>query len=76
LPVLDKPYYYDVTNDAVALAGKQIIMLDEHSDNKGLAEAIRGANKTFFDYQVWPTDHGFTNKRVSLMNLVLSFLKR
>lgn len=75
-PVIAKPAYFDPTNDAKALADKQIVMLDEHPDNKGLADALRGSNKAYFDYQVWKTDHGFTNKRVSLMNMVLSFLAR
>jgi hypothetical protein len=75
-PVLARPSFYDLTNDAAALRDKQIFMLDEHSNNKDLAEAIRAKNRAYFDYQVWKTDHGFTNKRVSLMNMVLSFLMR
>lgn len=75
-PVLAKPMFFDLTNDAAALADKQIVMLDEHSDNKGLADAIRQKNRAYFDYQVWKTDHGFTNKRVSMINMVLSFLAR
>lgn len=75
-PVLAKPNRYDLVNDAKTLADKQIIMLDEHSHNKAIADAIRGLNRVFFDYQIWKTDHGFTNKRVSLMNIVLLFLER
>jgi pimeloyl-ACP methyl ester carboxylesterase len=75
-PVIDKPAFYDLTNDADALSSKQVVMLDEHSNNRGLADAIRRSNRAYFDYQVWKTDHGFTNKRVSLMNIVLAFLKR
>lgn len=75
-PVLERPKFYDLTNDADALAEKQIVMLDEHPSNKELAETLRRSNKAYFDYQTWKTDHGFTNKRVSLMNLVLAFLKR
>jgi len=75
-PVIENSTFYDLTNDANALASKQIVMLDEHSNNKELADAIRRSNKAYFDYQVWKTDHGFTNKRVSLMNMVLGFLKR
>lgn len=76
MPVVEKPAYFDLANDVRSLADKQIIMLDEHAHNKAIADAIRGSNRAFFDYQVWKTDHGFTNKRVSLMNMVLSFLAR
>ena len=58
------------------LKEKQIIMLDEHETNKKIAEAIQNLNPPFFKYYVWQTNHGFTNKRVSLMNMVLSFLDR
>ena len=76
MPVVEKPGYFDLANDAKSLADKQIIMLDEHSANKRIADAMRSSNRAFFDYQIWKTDHGFTNKRVSLMNMVLSFLAR
>ena len=76
MPVVEKPAYFDLANDAKPLADKQIIMLDEHSANKRIADAMRSSNRAFFDYQIWKTDHGFTNKRVSLMNMVLSFLAR
>ena len=76
MPVIERPSDFDLARDAKPLADKQIIMLDEHSDNKVIADAIRGSNRAFFDYQIWKTDHGFTNKRVSLMNMVLSFLAR
>ena len=75
-PVIAKPAFYDLANDAKALAEKQIVMLDEHAENKPIADAMKGSNKAFFDYQIWKTDHGFTNKRVSLMNSVLSFLAK
>ena len=68
--------YFNLSNDAVALSGKQIIMLDEHANNKDIADAIKRLNKSYFDYEVWHTDHPFTNKRVSLINKVLSFLDR
>ena len=51
-------------------------MLDEHSKNKEIAKAIKSTNNTYFDYEVWNTDHAFTNKRVSLINMVLAFLDR
>jgi len=75
-PVLKNPGYFNLAGDAAALAGKQIIMLDEHAHNKLLANTIKSLNKSYFDYQVWQTDHPFTNKRVALMKMVLSFLDR
>ena len=68
--------YFNLSNDAKALSGKQIIMLDEHPLNKEIAGAIKSSNRSYFDYVVWQTDHPFTNKRVSLINKVLAFLER
>jgi pimeloyl-ACP methyl ester carboxylesterase len=76
MPVLNDRGYYDLNNDAAALANKQVIMLDEHNGNKQLAETIKGANKSYFNYEVWNTDHPFTNKRVALMKKVLAFLDK
>lgn len=75
-PVIKEPTYFNLANDAQHLAGKQIIMIDEHSKNKSIADAIQKHNHAFFEYQVWQTDHPFTNKRVALINRVLSFLDR
>ena len=75
-PVIKDRGYYNLANDANALADKQINMLDEHSRNKQLAETLKAANKSYFDYDVWQTDHPFTNKRVSLINKVLAFLDK
>jgi hypothetical protein len=58
------------------LADKQIIMLDEHTRNKPIADAIKAVNTKYFDYEVWQTDHPFTNKRVSLMKKLLAFLDK
>jgi len=74
--VVNEPDYFNLANDARALSDKQIIMLDEHSNNKEIAGAIKSSNKAYFDYDVWHTDHPFTNKRVSLINKVLEFLAR
>lgn len=73
-PVIANPSAYNLVNNA--LADKQIIMLDEHAGNKALAEQLGSANRNYFDYKVWQTDHSFTNKRVSLMNTVLQFLQQ
>jgi pimeloyl-ACP methyl ester carboxylesterase len=75
-PVIENKMYYNLANDGKALADKQIIMLDEHHGNAIVAYAIKGANHSYFDYEVWQTDHPFTNKRVSLMNKLLEFLDR
>jgi uncharacterized protein len=75
-PVIADPLYYDLQNDSVALSGKQIIMLDEHHGNKELADAIKNNNRKYFDYEVWDTDHPFSNKRISLINKVLVFLEK
>ena len=68
--------YYNIAADTKLLKGKQIIMLDEHKENKSVADAITASGLKSFDYKVWDTDHGFTNKRASLMNLLLSFLDK
>ncbi|RBL91708.1 alpha/beta hydrolase family protein [Chitinophaga flava] len=76
MPVLKEPDYFDLTKDAGALANKQIVMLDEHTRNSALANTLKSANKSYFKYEVWQTDHPFTNKRVALINSVLSFLEK
>lgn len=66
--------YYKLATDAKSLSDKKIIMLDEHTGSKEIADSIKEMHLSFFDYQVWDTDHGFTNKRASLMNKLISFL--
>ncbi|MBS1947534.1 MAG: alpha/beta fold hydrolase [Bacteroidetes bacterium] len=73
--VIDDLAYFNLDNDA-ALAGKQIIMIDENNKNKELSESLRKKNHNYFDYEVWQTDHGFTNKRISLINKVIAFLDK
>ena len=75
-PVARQPDYFNLATDGNALAGKQIIMLDEHRRNKEIAYALKLANKSFFKYEVWDTDHPFSNKRVSLMNELIAFLNK
>jgi pimeloyl-ACP methyl ester carboxylesterase len=75
-PVDKDPNYFNLANDAKALSGKQLILLDEHTHNKGLAETLRSSHTAYFDYEVWHTDHPFTNKRVALIKKVLEFLER
>ena len=66
--------YYKLATGIKALSDKQIIMLDEHAGNKEIADSSKAMHLSFFDYAVWETQHGFTNKRVSLMNKLISFL--
>lgn len=75
-PVMHNPAYFNLSDDGNSLANKQIIMLDEHHENKKLAEAIKNLNRSYFNYSVWQTDHSFTNKRISLINKVLEFLEK
>ena len=75
-PVLNRDEYFNLESDAKRLSEKQIIMLDENARNKRIAEALKKENRTYFDYEIWQTDHPFTNKRVSLINKVLAFLNR
>jgi pimeloyl-ACP methyl ester carboxylesterase len=75
-PVIQENAYFTLNNDGNLLADKQIIMLDEHTGNKQLAETFKNANRSYFKYDVWQTDHSFTNKRVSLINKVLAFLEK
>ena len=75
-PVLQDQTYFNLLNDAKSLADKKIIMIDEHEKNSQLAAKMKESNKSYFDYLVWQTDHVFTNKRASLINMVLAFLER
>ena len=43
---------------------------------KNLRKASIEYNKLYFDYSIWQTDHSFTNKRASLINMVIAFLER
>jgi len=72
-PVLDDPNYFNLQLTAAALAKKQVVMLDEHHFNKDLADAIKAKNKAGFNYEVWDTDHPFSNYRVSLIKKALAF---
>jgi len=75
-PVLQHRDYFNLARDGKALADKQIVMLDEHHGNQEIADSLRVANTSFFKYEVWKTDHPFSNKRVSLMNELIAFLNR
>ena len=74
--VVDNLSFYNLQNEATTLSGKEIIMLDEHALNRPLAESLKKVNQNYFDYEVWQTDHPFSNKRISLINKVIDFLDR
>jgi dipeptidyl aminopeptidase/acylaminoacyl peptidase len=75
-PVVENPEYYNLANDSLALSTKQIIMLDEHQRNEHIAYALKNNTRNYFQYEVWQTDHQFTNKRVALIKKVLAFLDK
>jgi hypothetical protein len=75
-PVLKQKEYFNLANGAKALANKQIIMIDEHTRNSAIANALKSENTAYFEYDVWATDHPFTNMRVALMKKVLAFLDK
>jgi pimeloyl-ACP methyl ester carboxylesterase len=69
--------YYNLNNDDLgSLRGKYIVMIDEHKFNSQLADNIRKVSQPTFGYEVWETDHSFTNKRILLTHKVLEFLDR
>jgi hypothetical protein len=72
----DKSYYNLLNDDFRTIKGKQIVMIDEHKFNGQLAETIKKANPSHFEYAVWQTDHSFTNKRVALMKKLMELLNR
>jgi len=75
-PVLEEPDYFNLAKGGKLLAKKQIVMLDEHNRNSALANALKSGNESYFEYDVWQTDHPFTNKRVALIKKVISFLDK
>ena len=75
-PVLEHREYFNLAAEGDSLADKQIIMLDEHHHNQAIADALKRVNRSYFKYEVWDTDHPFTNKRASLMNELIAFLNR
>ncbi|MES2003641.1 MAG: alpha/beta fold hydrolase [Bacteroidota bacterium] len=74
--VLKEKDFHDLRNAAPAIASKQVVMLDEHHNNEALAAVFQKTNHTYFSYEVWNTDHSFTNKRASLIKKVLAFLDK
>jgi hypothetical protein len=74
--VMQEAAFHNLKNAAGPLSNKQVVMLDEHHHNEALANTLKAANKNYFAYDVWDTDHSFTNKRASLIKKVIAFLDR
>lgn len=74
-PFITDSIYFDLAKDTKAFSNKQLVILDENSKNKLLAEAIRLQNPSL-GYEVWQTDHPFTNKRVALIKKVILLLDK
>jgi acetyl esterase/lipase len=75
-PVTQDAAFHNLKNAVAALSNRQLIMLDEHKRNEALANTIKAANKNYFVYEVWATDHSFTNKRASLIKRVIALLDK
>jgi len=67
---------YELAAEAVPLSTKQLVFLDENRRNEQWIKVIGAANKASFRYEVWDTDHPFSNKRVALTKTVLEFLNK
>jgi hypothetical protein len=75
-PVQQHPDDFNLALDGSRLADKEVIMLDEHHRNREIADSLKHDNTTFFKYEIWDTDHPFSNKRASLMNELIAFLNK
>ena len=67
---------YELAAEAVPLRTKQLVFLDENRRNEQWIKTIGAANKASFRYEVWDTDHPFSNKRIALTKAVLTFLNK
>lgn len=61
--VFKEPDYFNLARDGKALANKEIIMLDESNRNQHIAKALKSTNKSYFDYEVWETDHSIYKQK-------------
>jgi len=75
-PVIKNRTYYNLANDGKLLSTKKLLILDEHNQNAPIVSAIKSQKGSDVTYQVWNTDHPFTNKRVSFIKAVLEFLEK
>ena len=67
---------YELAAEAVPLRTKQLVFLDENRRNEQWIKTIGAANKASFRYEVWDTDHPFSNKRIALTKAVLALLNK
>ena len=75
-PVVIDPRAYQLTTDGPALNSRQLVFLDENRRNEAWIKPIGAANKASFRYEVWATDHPFSNKRIALTKTVIAFLRK
>jgi pimeloyl-ACP methyl ester carboxylesterase len=73
-PVLAQASAYRLTALGPVLSTRQLVFLDENRRNEAWITPIGAANKASFRYEVWATDHPFSNKRMALTKTVLDFL--
>lgn len=74
-PLLENSAPYYLENDVQLLKNKKIVMIDEHHKNEKLAQKLMEQNNKNIEYEVWKTDHPFSNKRITLTNRLLKFLE-
>ena len=67
---------YELAAEAVPLSTKQLVFLDENRRNEQWIKVIGAANKASFRYEIWDTDHPFSNKRIALTKTMLEFLNK
>ena len=73
-PVLKDSTAYMLITDLQKMKGKCVFMLDEHKENKFIADSLRKYTQSL-GYEVWDkTDHSFTNKRIAMQRKLISFL--
>lgn len=70
------PAAYELTGIGPALRDRQLVFLDENRRNEAWIKPIGAANKAGFRYEVWNTDHPFSNKRIALTKAVIEFLNK
>ena len=75
-PVVADAAAYQLTAIGPALRNKRLVFLDENRRNEAWIKSIGAANKASFRYEVWNTDHPFSNKRIALTKTVIAFLNK
>jgi hypothetical protein len=74
--VLANASAYQLTAIGPALGTRQLVFLDENRRNEAWIKRVGAANKASFRYEVWDTDHPFSNKRLALTKTVVAFLSK